>query len=251
MNTARCALSTLIILPNGHTVGTHPLISRFVKGVFVQRPPTPRYTEVWDVRILLNYLRSLTPMRWLGLKDLTLKVCMLIALLSAQRCQTLHLLNIKNMTIKGSKIIFRVNELIKQSRPGHCGTTIELKAYPPDRRLCIFKLLLLYLKTTKKLRGKETQLFISYRKPYAKVSKDTIARWLRTTMTEAGINTSRFKPHSVRAAATSAAGEKQVPIVDILQTAGWSRERTFRTYYQKPVVKDNKFADAILNLSKD
>ena len=70
-------------------------------------------------------------------------------------------------------------------------------------------------------------------------------------MTKAGIDTSKFKPHSVRAAATSAAGERQVPISEILQTAGWSREKTFRTYYQKPVVKDNNFADAILKLSKD
>ena len=34
LNTARCALSTVILLPNGNTFGNHPLVTRLMKGVF-------------------------------------------------------------------------------------------------------------------------------------------------------------------------------------------------------------------------
>ncbi len=253
MNTARCALSTLIILPNGHTVGTHPLVSRFIKGVFALRPPKPRYSEVWDVRIVLNYLRSLSPMKLLGLRDLTLKLCMLIALTSAQRCQTLHLLDIRNMQITKNKITFYVDKLLKQSRPGHHGLALEFTAYPPDRRLCVYRLITLYLERTKLLRknAKETRFFISYRKPHRRVTKDTIARWLKAIMGKAGIDISKFKAHSVRAAATSTADARDVPVTEIMRTAGWSREKTFRQFYKKPILQESKFAKNILESVAD
>lgn len=245
VNTARCALSSFLILDSGHTIGTHPLISRFVKGVFNLHPPNPRYSEVWDVKLVLNYLRTLSPIVTLRLRDLTLKLCMLIALLSAQRCQTLHLLRTDNMKIKANSVIFIIKDLLKQSKPGKTGLTLNLKAYPPDRRLCICRVLKHYLLCTKHLRKNSKQLFISYCKPHAPVSRDTISRWIRTVMKEAGIDTSIFKAHSTRSAASSAAKNRHVPIADILSTAGWANERTFTTYYNKPI-HSATFSTAIL-----
>ncbi|KAK3727522.1 hypothetical protein QZH41_009982 [Actinostola sp. cb2023] len=42
INTARSALSTLIVLDNNVTIGTHPLVQRFVRGVFQARPALPK-----------------------------------------------------------------------------------------------------------------------------------------------------------------------------------------------------------------
>ena len=53
INTARSALSSLIILDGSMTVGMHPLVQRFVKGVFQSRPALPRYTSTWDTSIVL------------------------------------------------------------------------------------------------------------------------------------------------------------------------------------------------------
>ena len=39
-----------------------------------------------------------------------------------------------------------------------------------------------YIRRTKGLRGTETQLFISYQKPYGPVSKSTVARWIRDVL---------------------------------------------------------------------
>ena len=44
------------------------------------------------------------------------------------------------------------------------------------------------------------KLFISFHKRHKAVSKDTISRWLKCVLEEAGIDMSIFKPHSTRAA---------------------------------------------------
>lgn len=246
VNTARCALSSFLFLDNGNTIGTHPLVSRFVKGVFHLHPPNPRYSEVWDVKLVLNYLRTLSPIVTLKLRDLTFKLCMLIALLSAQRCQTLHLLRIDEMKIRANSVVFFIKDLVKQSKPGKIGITLNLKAYPPDRRLCICRVLKHYLLCTKYLRNNSKQIFISYCKPHAPVSKDTISRWIRIVLQKAGIDTSVFKAHSTRSASSSAARENHVPIADILSTAGWANEKIFTKYYNKPIRSETKFSTAIL-----
>ena len=38
LNTARSALSTFMCVDNNQSVGSHPLIKRFMKGVFSNRP---------------------------------------------------------------------------------------------------------------------------------------------------------------------------------------------------------------------
>ena len=90
-------------------------------------PPAPRYLEVWDVRVVLNHLRKLAPAGTLSLKQLTHKVVVLIALISAQRAQSLQKLRLDNCQIEQGKIVFYVDELIKQSRPGRVGCKLDLK----------------------------------------------------------------------------------------------------------------------------
>lgn len=247
INTARSALSTFVVLPEGHSVGNHPLISRFLRGVFQLKPPLPRYNKIWDVRLVLNFLRKLSPAKKLSLQDLTLKTCMLVALVTSQRQQTLHNLSIKNMHIHASSITFVVTTLLKQSRPGNVGFNVKLLGYPPDRRLCVYTYLIEYLSRTKLCRGKEESLFVSYKKPHRKVTKDTIARWLRQIMSAAGINVSEYKPHSIRAAAVSRASTSTVPISIILSHAGWANEKTFSKFYNKPIVRDEQtFVSSLL-----
>ena len=62
------------------------------------------------------------------------------------------------------------------------------------------------------------------------------------------INTSRFKPHSIRAASISAANSASVSLDDILRRAGWSSDSTFAKYYHRPVVKETRFAYRIFSI---
>ena len=75
LNTARSALSSFILLKHepGFAFGKHPLVIRFIKAVHNLRPPVCRYT-----------------VRYLSLKDLTLKLVMLLGILSIARAQGLR-----------------------------------------------------------------------------------------------------------------------------------------------------------------
>lgn len=79
LNTARSALSSILPLIDGIPFGKHPLVIRFLKGVFESRPAMPRYTAVWDVNQVLDYLKTLSPVNEISLKSLTLKLTMLLA----------------------------------------------------------------------------------------------------------------------------------------------------------------------------
>ena len=55
------------------------------------------------------------------------------------------------------------------------------------------------------------------------------------TLGLAGIDGNVFKPHSTRAAVTSAAKRKGDIVSDILNVAGWSNEKTFARFYNTPL----------------
>ena len=184
---------------------------------------------------MLSHLVSLGPATEMDLKSLTHKLVMLIVLVSAQRTQSIHLLDLHFMKLSTDAVEFVIPGHIKQSRPGYRVQPVLLKAYPIDRRLCVVTHLNEDIERTKSLRSVESRLFISYVNPHKGVCKDTISRWIRTIMTEAGIDINVFNPDSTRSAATSKALQSCVPIQDILKQAGWSNQRTFDRFYNKPV----------------
>ena len=148
----------------------------------------------------------------------------------------------------GDSVEFVFPTHTKQSRPGYKVPSFVLKAYPPDSGLCVVTHLNIYREKTRSLREVETKLFISYVKPYRGVSEDTIARWIRTVMMNAGLDVKIFKPHSTRSEATSKATQTCVPIENILKHAGWSNHRTFDRFYNKPVRAESLFADSVLKV---
>ena len=81
INTAKSAVTSLSNISTG-ALKTQ-LISRFMKGIFNDRPALPRYQHTWDINLVLSYLDTL-PLCSLDDKQLTLKTVMLLALLSGQ-----------------------------------------------------------------------------------------------------------------------------------------------------------------------
>ena len=248
LNTARSALSQVLPPEAGVSFGDLPLIRQFMKGVFQEKPSLPRYTVTWDPALLLNFLKSQSPVEKLDLKMLTFKTVTL-TLLSARRIQTVHLLDIRNVDLSESIVKISVGDKLKQTRPGYHLHELEFPAYSPDKKLCPVFTVREYLSRTKPLRGKVTNLFISFVRPYKPVSKSKVSSWVKTTLGLAGVDLTRFKPHSIRAASTSAASRISVPLGTILRTAGWSNQCTFAQYYQKEVHKQGDYATRILNTS--
>ena len=76
-------------MSGGDTVdfGEHPLTIKLMRGLFKSRPSTPRYSEAWDVIVLLIYLKGFVNDSC-SLKDLPVKCFALMAVASGQRVQT-------------------------------------------------------------------------------------------------------------------------------------------------------------------
>ena len=106
-----------------------------------------------------------------------------------------------------------------------------------------------YLHRTLELRGAQTQLFLTLKKPYGKVSKSTFTRWIKSVLEEAGVDTKLYKPGSVRVATVNKASLVGVPVDEILRTGGWTRESTFRKFDNKPVMKEKVFDRRVLELN--
>ena len=244
INTSRSALSSLGIIIDGFVIGSHPIVIRFLKGIYNLRPSMPRYVTTWDVSKVLKYLKSLSPVKYLTLKLLTFKLAMLLCLILAGRTQTLHLLSIQGMVKRDNVYVLQFKDFLKQSRPGNSNAFVELKAYR-DKQLCCITVLKEYLHRTVNLRGNNHDLFISYVKPHLSVTKTTISRWLKTVMVKSGIDINKYTVHSIRSASASKAKFNSVPIEVIMKSVGWSSDKTFAKFYDK-VIEPDTFQSAVL-----
>ncbi len=227
--------------------GEHPLVCRYLKGVFELRPTLPRYTEIWNVDTVLRYLTTLKPALEMTMKELSLRLTMLLCLLTAQRCQTVHQFDINFIQEFESKYRITAQQKLKQSRPGKHLEPIELVEFVPDRKLCVVTHLREYIKRTQDVRGRNTRLLLSYVKPFKPVTKATISRWVKMVLKQAGIDVGKYTAHSSRAAATSHVIQQGFNLQEIMKSAGWTSASTFERFYHKPTEQAKTFGEVVLD----
>lgn len=230
--TARAAINNLTSICGDRDFSSHPLLKRFLSGVFTLRPSLPKYQNIWDTNIILTYLGKIKEPTLL---QLSRKLSMLFLLLTAQRCQTLHLVELDDIEITNDMLIIHPNHLLKHSKPGHHLESIKLLKYPSNPHQCIVTVLKEYLASTKHLRGTEQKLLIGSQKPHKAVSKQTVSRWVKHILIKAGVGQG-YGTHSTRAASVSAAKFGGIPLGTIIKTAGWKNVQTFAKFYNKEIV---------------
>lgn len=238
VNTARSAISTVMQTKTGQSIGSHPTVVRFMKGIYELKTPQPRYKQTWDVSILLDYFKSQEANAKLSLPDLSMKVCALMLLASAQRIQTIHLIKRDCVHFTDTDCVIDLTEKVKQSRPGFHQNKLKFSRFTEDLKLCVVEVLKEYIRRTDSLRKDTDKLLLCYQKPFGPASKDTVSRWMKNVLSKAGIQ--NFAPHSFRGASASAMLKCGVPLDDILKTAGWTRASTFYRFYNKPVIANLK-----------
>ena len=75
-----------------------------------------------QINVVLQFLWGMGKATELSIKELTLKLVMLIALTTACREQTTHLLDLKGLVKENNCLVFIIDSNIKQSRPIHFQT---------------------------------------------------------------------------------------------------------------------------------
>ena len=254
LNSRRSAISAFHVPVDGTKVGQHPLGKRFLTATFNARPPQPRYTVQWDVNVVLTYIKSLGTNDKLPDKFLTLKLAMLLALVSAGRTSELCTFDIRYLRDSEDSITFQLSKLTKSRKTGQAPLSLTFSIFTAEPALCVVQTTRDYLARSSPWRSRSeverNQLLLSYVEPHKPVVSCTIAGWLVRLLKEAGIDTDEFRAHSTRGASTSKAQAMGLSCSEILEAARWSKMTTFKRHYlrevPKPSVK-NAFQTTVLS----
>lgn len=250
INAARCALSVILPRIEGGTVGEHFLVKWFCKSCYIQRPPQPRYSDIWSVDRVLIWLEKLGTNTKMSRKLLSLKITLLLLLVSSQRGQTILNLHVDRMLCTKERITFKMKVLLKHNQLGQPLDAVTLFAYPKNKKLCIVRTITRYLERTNDIRRGNTQLLLSYVAPYGPISRATLARWTLNALTMAGIDTDKYKAHSTRGAAASAARAMGASLNAIMRNASWKDARSFAVFYNKTINDPAQVQRAVLDRHK-
>ena len=236
LNTARSALSTILPAYGKNTFGSHPIVCLLLKGAYERNPPKPKYTQFWDVNKVFDLFKSWGSNVNLSLKFLTLKLAVLLLLVTSQRGQTIVNLVVDDLHI-ADLVVFKMKKLLKHNKQGDPLDTLILKPFDRCKRLCVVRTLKTYLNRTECFRS-YSGLLLSFVRPHKPISRDTLSRWVLFVMSTAGLDVSKYKSHSTRGASASAAKRLGVPLNLIMKRASWKCATSFAHYYDKQLEQD-------------
>ena len=246
INSYRSSISATHLPVDGMQVRKHPLVTRLLKGVYHLRPPQPKYNGRWKVEDVLLYASSLGPTDNLSVKDQTHKLALLLALANADRTSDLQALDVRYVTFSPTGARFEVTNLTKTAKPDK--SIVSFYPYfDSNPVLCPVRTLERYLMILSEWRSAPNshRLLLSVVKPHLPVTSATIGHWLKDILRKAGV-AHEFTGHSTRLTSVSIAFEKGVSIKDIMKTADWSSQNTFRRFYYKPLIEQSgSFAHAV------
>ena len=248
INSHRSAISAYHEFVDNQSVGQHPKVCKLLTGVFNKNPPKPRYTFIWDVEQVLDYIKSLPGNTELSNRLLLLKLTMLLFLTSAGRCHEICYLDIPYMIRTSSSIKFYFSKITKSWKKGKAPPSLEIKGFPIDKGLCVVSCIEEYLIRSESWRTKgQCQLLLSHLKPHKEVQKSTISGWVKLVLKLAGIDISLFKAHSCRSGSTSKAKVMGLSMEAVLKRGQWSGKSTWQKHYFNPIEdKEPCFESTIL-----
>ena len=170
----------------------------------------------------------------LEFKDIVKELVMLFLILGARRKQALFTINIENIIFADNKVILLPNKTLKRTNPNRPLEPFTYHKYEAEEKLCIVNCLQSYLEKRNHLVNDEVrELLIRYGKSHKPVSSESVGRWIKNELTNAGVDTTVFKQHTCRSASVSKAKVNGVPTSVILEKGCWKRESTFKKCYYK------------------
>ena len=251
---------------DGVTVGSHRLISLFLKGVLRLRPPRARRAPAWDLPLLLEAVcrPPFEPLAHADLKWLSMKAAFLLAVVSAKRVGELHALSVSETCLRwnpdGSGVILWPNVafLPKVLTTTYVNQPIKLACFDPPSGeggsplLCPVRALQAYIDATAGIRQGD-QLFVCYGGPRrgSALSKQRLSHWIVDTIEHAYRTSARPPPsgvrgHSTRGVAASWAALRGVPLDVICAAASWASPSTFTRFYRVNVAAPSPLGAILL-----
>lgn len=242
----KSVVSTLTDPKISNKLSSDPIIQHVLKAISLKRP-TPHKLPVWNIDTVVEYLRNPKDDPNITNFIASSRTAMLLLLCSGRRVHDLTLLRVDSDHYKvddtgitlwpafGSK-----TDCSKVRQSGWRLLQSENKNLDP---VFWIKQTVLMLKDRRDAAGC-SNLFISTRGKPKAASRAIIAGWIKTLLTEAGINAT---PGSVRSAVASRNWLDNFPLDDILARGNWRSGNTFAKFYRREVLPANSVC-SITNL---
>ena len=250
-------------------VGQHPLVGRFMKGARRKLPVSRPLVPLWDLSVVLDGLsrHPFEPLEAVGMKFVSLKAVLLLALTTAKCVSDLQALSIRPACLQFApgltKVCLRSNPAFvpKVVESAYRCPTVELSAFHPPpfssaeerelNTLCPVRALHVYMSRTAEFR-RDDQLFVSWATPHKgkPLSRQRLSHWIVEAISLAyrgkGLQPPQgLRAHSTRGMATSWALFRGVSVQEICAAASWATPHTFVRFYRLDVSKPS-LAQAVL-----
>ena len=168
----------------------------------------------------------------LTLELLSYKVITLLGLCSIKRSGVLASFSTRWISQFSDRTVCAFGMKSKTSK-GKVAKPVTFYRFKEDRKTCPAEALGHYIDRTKNFRTINSSLmvFVSIRRPHKPVTRPPLTKWVLKMLKLAGIDTNKFKAHSMRSAASSKVASLGLKLRDVLENDNWSRESAWQKLY--------------------
>ena len=108
---ARSASASVVTIKGFVKLLDHPLLVRYLKGIFNRHPSLPRYIHIWNINLVLTYYSRIGHNEDLEFKYLIKKIVRLFMITGARRKHALSTIYVDNIVFKNDKVILLPNKI--------------------------------------------------------------------------------------------------------------------------------------------
>ena len=213
---------------------THLCSKRIYREITLQKS-SPLGDFVWDPQMVINYYNSLPADYQFPLMQLSEKAVILLLLATGKRPNEIRSMSLDSYTKNEREFVFTLKHHTKTSRWNKLiDRQITIRRFQKvNTKVCPYTTLEQYIKCTRYHRKSE-YLFVTTTQGEL-ISRGTMARWTKSAMTAAGIDTSFFTPYSTRSAAASSAARRTRSLDLVLKMGNWHSTGCFFNHYLRRV----------------
>ena len=154
--------------------------------IFNCRPLQAKYMFVWNVQVLLNYIKSkgdaLAPCQTKKTLNVMHTIWPLLFCLLFFGLSNLHCLDIRYLVNTGDNVTCHFHKKHKSWRKDNATPWLTIYSHSTDKELCVVKTLNRNLKVTEERWEGKTQLLLSFKKAYRKIVSSTVSGCIKTIL---------------------------------------------------------------------